>query len=156
MMIVAVSDREAWTSIVSPHGLVHGPPDGMLFGSTDLRYPVLRRYPELRRLLKEPTSNDPGTEAEDQASSLFAIGTNAEKIRTHIDPGELVISDRGSLPFGPWPEQRIALESLWTMDASWKHGLAGRAVVLGQVTPGDLALPPDWQVREAPLGLAHP
>jgi hypothetical protein len=78
-----------------------------------------------------------------------------ERIRTHLEPGELVIAlERGGLPFGPWPEHPIALESLWGMDAAWKYGLAGRGVVLGQVKAADLALPRDWQVREAPMGLA--
>jgi hypothetical protein len=149
-LVVAVSDSEAWTWLVSPHGLVHGRPDGVVFGSTDLRYPVLRRL----GFMTEPAFRFPATGPGDQASSICCLGTPAgyERIVTHFAPGAVVVAlERGSLPFGPWPEQPIALKSLWGMDAAWRHGLRGIGVALGVVGVQDLELPEGWHVREEPL-----
>lgn len=149
-LLVVVSDSEAWTWLTSPHGLVHGRADGVVFRSTDLRYPVLRQL----GVINEPAFRFPGAGAGDQASSICCVGApdTYERIGTYIAPGEVVIAlERGSLPFGPWPAHPIALDALWAMDAAWKHGLAGRGVVLGHAENSDLALPHDWQMREVPL-----
>ena len=150
-LLVAVSDSEAWTWLVSPHGLVHGRPGGVVFVSTDLRYPALRRL----GVMNEPAFRFPGAEPGDKASSICCLGRPAgyEMIRTYLAPGEIAVAlERGSLPFGPWPAQSVTLEALWAMDTAWRHGLAGRGVVLGTATASDLALPPDWQLREVPIG----
>lgn len=149
-IILAVSDDEVWTWLVSPHGLVHGTPDHVSAISTDLRYPVLRRL----GLLREPAFAFPGADAGDQATSIMCIGApnGYESIRTRVARNEFVIAlDRGTLPFGPLPTESIPLSRLWEMDAAWKHGLTGRAVVLGCAPPDGLSLPEGWQIKEMPL-----
>jgi len=108
--------------------------------------------------MQQPAFPFAGTEAADQASSIFCVGTQAgyERIRTHVGAGEALIAfERASLPFAPWPTQPIRLHELWAMDAAWKYGLMGRAVVLGDAKIGDLVLPHDWKVREVPLQGPH-
>jgi hypothetical protein len=149
-IILAVSDDEVWTWLVSPHGLVQGTPDEVSATSTDLRYPVLRRL----GLMQEPAFAFPGADAGDQATSIMCIGApnGYESIRTRLARNELVIAlDRGTLPFGPLPTAYVPLTTLWKMDAAWKHGLTGRAVALGCTAPDALRLPEGWQIKEIPL-----
>lgn len=149
-VIVAVSDEEVWVWLVSPHGIVHGSPDAMSFESTDLRYPVLRGL----GLMQQAPFKFLGADAGDSASSICCIGTpdGYEATRTRLRPGELVIAlDRGSVPFGPWPEHPISLNSLWEMDAAWRHGLPGQAIAFGDIHAANLRLTDGWTAREVQL-----
>lgn len=149
-IILAVSDDEVWTWLVSPHGLVKGAPDNMSMTSTDLRYPVLRRL----GFVQEPAFAFPGADVGDQATSIMCIGApnGYERTRTRLGRNELVIAlDRATLPFGPLPAESMPLSRLWQMDAAWKHGLTGRAVALGCIAPNALRLPEGWQIREIQL-----
>jgi hypothetical protein len=149
-IILAVSDREVWTWLVSPHGLIQGTPDQMSVRSTDLRYPVLRRL----GLMREAAFAFPGADAGEQATSIMCIGApnGYESIRSRLERNSLMIAlDRGTLPFGPIPTEPVPLTSLWEMDAAWKHGLIGRAIALGGISPDALRLPEAWQIREVPL-----
>lgn len=149
-LLVAISDVELWTWLVCPHGLVHGSAKRIVFGSTDLRYPVLRRL----GAMAEPAFKFPGTEVADQATSICCIGTRDgyEMIRTRLGSDEVVIAlDRSTLPFGPWPERPISLDAFWQMEAAWKYGLSGTAVAIGCLQAQDLAVPEGWQVNPVPL-----
>ncbi|MBA3562332.1 MAG: hypothetical protein H0W35_06405 [Actinobacteria bacterium] len=145
-----MSETEVWTWLVSPHGVVHGSSDAMVFASTDVRYPVLRRL----GVMREPAFMFPGTEIGDKSSSIFCIGTpnGYETIRTLVGRKEIVVAlDRGTLPFGPLSAEPIALPSLWEMDAAWRHGRRGIAVALGRVDGRELGLPDTWNVCDVPL-----
>jgi hypothetical protein len=148
---VAISRHEVWTWFVCPHGVMHGSPGGMRFAGTDLRFPVLREL----GVMPESPVRLPGIDASDRASSICCIGTplGYETLRLRLAPAELVLLlDRGSLPFGPLPAEPVPVESLWSMDAAWLQGLGGRVVALGSVEAADLRVPPEWEVREVPLG----
>lgn len=149
-IILAVSDHEVWTWLVSPHGLIAGPPDQVTARSTDLRYPVLRQL----GLIREPAFAFPGADAGENATSIMCIGApkGYESIRTRLGENDLVIAlDRATLPFGPLPTKSVPLARLWELDAAWKHGLVGRTIAMGCAPPDALRLPEGWTITEIPL-----
>ena len=151
ILLIAVSDGEVWVWLVSPNGIAHGSPTSMVFASTDLRHPVLR---ELGLIGTRPYTPPPGLEISERASSMFPIGMSNgyETIRVQMAAGELMIAfEKACLPFGPWPATPIRLDELWELDAAWRHGLPGPAVVIGHVGPKDLSIPSGWRLREVPL-----
>jgi hypothetical protein len=154
-LVVAVGNGEVWTWQASPHGLVHKYGQAFEFVGTDLRNPVLRAH----GVIPPMTLNLPGAVTTDQASSIFCLGTplGYERIRRTIEPGESVFAfERASLPFGPWPTERLPPAVFWRMDAAWRHGAPGRAVVVGYVAPQDLDPPIGWEMREVPLDPSQP
>jgi hypothetical protein len=145
-ILIVVSSDEVWSWHVGPHGTFSGTIESVSFRSTDARIPVLYEHGASR-----PAFRAEDSELRDRASSVFAIGTPAgyECTRQELDADSLVVeADRGALPFGPldrtWP-----FPELWEQDAAWRHGLPGRALVVGRRPRLDV--PTGWEIRTSEL-----
>jgi len=148
-VIIIISIEEIWVWHVGPHGTFSGTMDKLSFRSTDARMPVLCKlgFPVL-------TYRFPGWEQRANAGSIFAVGTpmGYECTRHEVGPNSIVVeTDRGTFPFGPLgAEESWSLKELWWKDAAWRHGLPGRALVIGRMPK--IEIPFDWKVQTTVFG----
>ncbi len=146
-IIIIVSGEEVWSWHVGPHGTFSGTIDKLAFQSTDARMPVL-----YERGVPTPAFRPPDSELRDNATSVFNIGSPAgyECVRHEVGPNSVIVeADRGTLPFGPLSEGSWSFKELCEKDAAWRHGLPGRALVVGRMQA--LELPPGWEVQTRAL-----
>jgi hypothetical protein len=146
-IIIVVSGQEVWSWHVGPHGTFFGTVDKLSFQSTDARMPVL-----YERGVPMPAFRPQDSELRDKATSVFNIGSPAgyECIRHEIGANSLIVeADRGTLPFGPLSDASWSLKDLCEKDAAWRHGLPGRALVVGHMQA--VELPPGWEVQTSVL-----
>ena len=149
-VLVIVSSVEILSWHVGPHGTFSGAMDKLLFRSTDARMPVLYKLG-----FPTPASRFPGWELRDKSSSGFLImglPTGSECTRHEVGPNSIVVeTDRGTFPFGPLgAEESCSLKELWNKDAAWRHGLPGRALVIGRMPK--IEIPFDWKVQTTVYG----
>jgi hypothetical protein len=142
-IILVVSSEEVWAWHVGPHGTFAGTIEKLSLESTDARMPVL-----YERGVPKPAFRPPDSDLRDKATSIFSIGSPAgyECVRHEVGPDTaLVEADRATVPFGPLSDRSWSLKELCGGDAAWRHGLPGRALVVGRMQR--LELPAEWEVR---------
>lgn len=104
------------------------------------------------RGLPTPPFRPPDSELRDKATSVFNIGSPAgsECVRYQVGPNSVIVeADRGTLPFGPLSEGSWSFKELCEKDTAWRHGLPGRALVVGRLQA--LELPSGWEVQTTAL-----
>jgi hypothetical protein len=145
-LVVAISDSIVWTWSMSPHGVVRVDTCRATLVSTDLRYPILEQFG-----IRPPPVFSSGDAIRNAASSIFCIGAPAgyEEIETIVsgDAFALVL-DRAMLPFSPWPSEPILMDSLWSTEGAWQHGIGGMGLAVGHLDGRQLKTPSDWRVRD--------